>query len=260
MRHYRLLPDQIHDIVTKAVTELGQGKQNINISLSTLLALPAPTVKPVVLIKEVAQLKMKALVNNCAKEIAWHGLVRIEDGKYVIYDILLYPQTITAATVNATDDYDAWLDALPDEQFNNIRMQGHSHVSMGVFASATDTEFYDKLVKHIRNYYIFMILNKQGAVSINIYDLADNKIYETADIEVQYESTMPDFNTWYKEEYTKYVSEYSYLANTKEATNTFFGDFHLDDDYMARETYIGNKRVPANVGKATTKSYGGKRK
>lgn len=259
MRRYKLLDEQIPDIVANAVKELGQGKQNITISLSTLLSLPAPTVKPIVIIKETAQLKMKALVNNCAKEIAWHGLVRIEDGKYVIYDILLYPQTITAATVNATDDYDLWLDALPDEQFNNIRMQGHSHVNMATFASGTDTEFYDKLVKHIRNYYIFMILNKQGAVFINIYDLADNKIYETADIEVQYESTMPDFNTWYATEYSRYVKEHSY-THTKEASNTFFGDFHLDDDYMARETYIGANRTPANISKATTKSYGGKRK
>jgi hypothetical protein len=243
MRLYKLLEDQLPKLIEDILKDLAKGRQNITISLSTLLHLPPPAEKPIIRISEHAQLKMQTLVKNCTKEIAWHGLVRIEDGKYIIEDILLYPQTVTASTVNATEDYDAWLDALPDEQFNAIRMQGHSHVNMGVTPSVTDLEFYDTLVKHIRNYYIFMIMNKRGDVTYNLYDKANNKIYEHNDITLEYESTTPNYDAWYAEEYKANVKEYSYVNPV--ASNTFFGDFHMDDDTFAREVFIGASRTPA---------------
>ena len=68
-------------------------------------------------------------------EIGWHGLARkLENNEgYAITNTLLYPQIITATTVNTDQKkYQDWLNAQPDEVFNQIKMQGHSHVSMSV--------------------------------------------------------------------------------------------------------------------------------
>lgn len=136
--------------------------------------------------------KMQALVSNFDKEVAWHGVATRgeDDGKdeYFITDILVYPQEVTGATVNTDQEkYEMWLMNHDDDVFNNIRMQGHSHVNMGVTPSSVDTSFYDRILEQLDDtmFYIFMIWNKKQEKTIKIYDLEKNILFDTADVTVE---------------------------------------------------------------------------
>lgn len=230
------------DEVTRSTLEkLLSGSRSVTISMAELCNLgPAkPEQKIRVRITDLAQLKMTALVTNCAKEIAWHGIVKYIDGEYVIQDILMYPQVITGATVNATEDYDMWLDSLDDDTFNHIRMQGHSHVYMGIEPSPVDLDFYDTLVKHIKNYYIFIIMNKSGQMFINFFDIHNNIVYEKTDIDIVYDTPKFDTRAWYDKVFDEYVEEHSTRSVSGYAgyNNTFF-----DEDGTVA-TYAKNKKA-----------------
>lgn len=135
--------------------------------------------------------KMQALIKEFYKEIAWHGLAyRGEDGSddYFITDILVYPQEVTASTVTTDQEkYQMWLMQQEDDVFNNIRMQGHSHVNMGVTPSSVDTSLYDRILDQLDDdmFYIFLIYNKKGDKTFKIYDLAKNVMFDTADVTVK---------------------------------------------------------------------------
>ena len=140
---------------------------------------------------ELAYLKMITLVREFDKEVAWHGIAYRGDDpekdEYVVSDILVYPQEVTGATVNTDQKgYEAWLMSHDDDVFNNIRMQGHSHVNMGTTPSAVDTSLYDRILEQLDEtmFYIFLIWNKRGEKTIKIYDLAKNVLFETSDITV----------------------------------------------------------------------------
>ena len=135
--------------------------------------------------------KMQALIKDTDKEIAWHGLAyRGEDGKdeYFITDILVYPQEVSAATVNTDQEkYQMWLMSQEDDVFNNIRMQGHSHVNMAVTPSSVDNSLYERILEQLDDsmFYIFLIYNKRGDKTFKIYDLAKNVLFETSDVSVK---------------------------------------------------------------------------
>ena len=134
-----------------------------------------------------AYAKMMMYVRDTATEIAWHGTVIRSDNKYLITNVFLYPQKLSAATVTTDQEqYNKWLEDLDDDTYNALRFQGHSHVNFGATPSGTDLNFYDTILQVLpkNDYYIFMILNKRGDMTFLIYDLAQNLIYENNDIEL----------------------------------------------------------------------------
>lgn len=141
----------------------------------------------------IAWRKMKALVDGFDKEVAWHGVayrVENEENKceYCIEDILVYPQKVTGATVNTDQEkYEAWLMQHDDDIFNNIRMQGHSHVNMSTSPSSVDETHQSKILDQLEDdmFYIFLIWNKSDSKFIRIYDLAKNTLFETKDVTVE---------------------------------------------------------------------------
>lgn len=148
--------------------------------------------KAMIYFSEGAWLKMSSLISSFDDEVAWHALAyRDEDeskDNYYITDILVYPQTVTGATVTTDqDEYENWLNELDDETFNHLRMQGHSHVNMGVTPSATDNSLYDGILDGLRDddFYIFMIWNKKGSKTIMVYDYKKNVLFETSDCTVE---------------------------------------------------------------------------
>lgn len=148
--------------------------------------------KATVFFTELAWLKMQTLIREFDKEVAWHGIAkRGEDAskdEYYITDILVYPQEVTGATVSTDQEkYQMWLMNHDDEVFNNIRMQGHSHVNMGVTQSSVDTSLYDRILEQLDDdmFYIFMIWNKRKEKTIKIYDLAKNILFDTLDVTVE---------------------------------------------------------------------------
>lgn len=140
---------------------------------------------------DIAWQKMQALVREFDKEVAWHGIAfRDEDpdkNAYTITDIIVYPQEVTGATVTTDQTkYQTWLMDHDDDVFNNIRMQGHSHVNMSVSPSGVDTSLYERILNQLDDtmFYIFLIWNKKGEKTVKIYDLAKNILFETSDVDV----------------------------------------------------------------------------
>lgn len=136
--------------------------------------------------------KMQALIREFDKEVAWHGVAYRGDDpdkdEYIVSDIMVYPQEVTGATVT-TDQvkYQMWLYSEEnDEVFDDIRMQGHSHVNMGTTPSAVDTSLYERILDQMDDsaFYIFLIYNKRGEKTYKIYDMDKNVLFETSDVTV----------------------------------------------------------------------------
>lgn len=188
---------------------------------------------PTVYISTTAYLKMLLYIRDTNVEIAWHGTVERnqEQNWYHIKDVFLYPQIIRAATVDTDQEkYQEWLQNIEDDEvFNNIRFQGHSHVNMGVSPSSTDLNMYNNFLQILpkNDYYIFMIMNKLGAITCFIYDLAKNLIYETADINIKILAPKTqDLIKDIESEKTKYCEKPTY-------TYTNYNEYTNWDKYMA---------------------------
>ncbi len=146
--------------------------------------------------------KMTSLLSSFDKEVAWHGVAfRSDDDskdEYIITDIVVYPQTVTGANVEMdTEKYAMWLmENADDERFNDIRMQGHSHVNMGVTPSSVDLNHQEEILNMLGDddFYIFMIWNKSLTSNTKIYDMRKNALFENGDVSVTYEpDEMDDF-------------------------------------------------------------------
>lgn len=148
--------------------------------------------KATVYFNEKAWIKMQVLIGEFDKEVAWHGIAYRgnDDSKdeYHVTDILVYPQEVTGATVNTDQKkYETWLMSHEDDVFNNIRMQGHSHVNMGTTPSAVDIAHQEKILDQLEDnmFYIFMIWNKRGEKTVKIYDLSKNILFDGEDVAVE---------------------------------------------------------------------------
>ncbi len=133
--------------------------------------------------------KTVALVNMFTDEVAWHGaVIRKAVNEFIVEDIFVYPQEVTGATVSTDQDgYTKWLYEFDDKIFSKIRMQGHSHVNMGVTPSGVDSGHREKILDQLDGdtFYIFMIWNKRLDTHTLIYDMANNILYEDKDVTVK---------------------------------------------------------------------------
>lgn len=185
----RMTPEMIEESKRKFEARL----RNMNLKNGTLTyteTFQSANQKAVVWFTPDAYTKMIALIQDSEKEVAWHGIAHRaeEPGNYVISDILVYPQEVTGATVNTDQaEYEGWMMELEDDVFNNLRMQGHSHVRMDCFPSPTDLEHQGKIVEQLEGdmFYIFMIWNKYFKFTAKIYDLKINTLFESSDVSVQ---------------------------------------------------------------------------
>ena len=257
MRLHKIEGNKIQEIVKDVIAKLTSNTKSVTISTAELTKLPKIKEKDKLTLHftDKAHHKMKALVNNCSEEIAWHGTVERLNKLFVVKDILVYPQTATRATVESHDDYyPSWLDSLDDNVFNSIRMQGHSHVDMGVSPSTTDLEFYDTLIEHIQDYYVFIIMNKSGNIWVNIYDIPNNTIYEKDDINITY--VAQSWNEWFEKQYALYMHEpepvvpyYNYNAK-KTKKDKQVGISPMEQAYLRA---LGTPYTLNDIRKATTK-------
>lgn len=185
MHQMKLTNKQIQDILTNVRKELKLFKTTGNV-LNISYKFPRqerPVAKLVIELN--AWMKMQALIDKCDKEIAWHGLVEKDNNTYTIKDIVIFPQTVTGATVTSDEtEYSLWLAQQPDDVFNKLRFHGHSHVNMGVTPSGVDTAYQEDMIHNVQDFYIFAIFNKKGDNWCTIYDVQDNIVYEDTDIEL----------------------------------------------------------------------------
>lgn len=153
---------------------------------------------PELYILDTAYLKVRKLVDECTGEVGWHCLVEKHDNKYIIFDVLVFPQYVTAATVSGVDgDYETWLATLPDEQFDYLRCHMHSHVNMMTTPSGTDENYYSNLMTQVQDYYITVITNKRNENYIRFYDVANNIVFTDLDITICKEDGST-YNEWYE--------------------------------------------------------------
>ena len=235
--------------------------------------------KAVVYFTEMAWLKMQTLVRECDKEVAWHGIaMRGEDkskDEYFITDILVYPQEVTGATVNTDQEkYQTWLFQHDDEVFNNIRMQGHSHVNMGTTPSAVDLSLYERLLDQLDTdmFYIFMIWNKRQEKTVKIYDMKKNILFETADVSVEVlngayniEQFLSESKEMVKTKPTTYGNGYSYgngYGGYGGANKGGYGGYSTPSAYSKKEegTQPGKPQAPAESNKKNKKRRGKRNK
>ena len=133
--------------------------------------------------------KTVALVTTFADEVAWHGVTtRHGRSEFIVEDIIVYPQEVTGSTVNTDQKgYTKWLYEFDDDTFNAIRMQGHSHVNMGVSPSGVDSGHREQILGQLDAdmFYIFMVWNKRLETHTLIYDMENNILYEDGDVAVK---------------------------------------------------------------------------
>lgn len=199
--------------------------------------------KAVIVFTPLAYTKMLSLLMSFDSEVAWHGVGRrIEGAQFLISDILVYPQTVTGSTVEMdTEAYAMWLmENDEDDRFNNIVMQGHSHVTFGTTPSSVDTKHQDEILAQLTDdmYYIFMIWNKKLEHTTKIYDLANNTLYENGDISY----AVADENY----ELEEFVKEANAQVKKKVTTPAYGGNYGGGYNYGSGYNYGGKTPAQQN--------------
>lgn len=191
--------------------------------------------------------KQSALLREFDKEVAWHGVATRGDNpeldEYLIEDILVYPQEVTGATVTTDQEkYQTWLYEHDDDVFNNIRMQGHSHVNMGTSPSSVDLALYEKILSQLDDdmFYIFVIWNKRLEKTVKIYDLKKNVLFETEDVTVKV----------FQEEggLTKFIEDAKELVVNKPIT-TGFSNFNSSKKEDKKDSATSDSKDDMKMGK-----------
>lgn len=192
----------------------------VNINIKDLVEVPvtdAPEIE--ILFNPDAYARMCSLVMASNKEIAWHGIVTQYGNQYLISDIMTYPQIVAAATVNADEaQYVKWVMERINYQ-NQIRMQGHSHVDMSVFASGVDLAYYNDLIRQVDDYYIFVIMNRKNEIHVRFYDQINGLLYTDLPVKILGRTATPnnlpldcyDLKTWHTNQMVE-ISEIKYAT------------------------------------------------
>lgn len=159
-------------------------------------------------------MKMKTYVDEHDKEISWLGVVEKEDNTYTVTDVMLFKQKVSGVTTDISEEslteFGTKLIAEgKTDLFNKIRLWGHSHVNMQVFASGTDNETFEQFYPHC-DYFIRLIVNKRGDITVDFVDMPNNLKFENIPWEelktseqVYIEELMAEFN----KDYTKKFDE-----------------------------------------------------
>lgn len=219
--------------------------------------------KATVFFTEVAWLKMQTLISEFDKEVAWHGIAKRgedpEKDEYIISDILVYPQEVTGTTVTTDQQkYQMWLMGHEDDVFNNIRFQGHSHVTMGTSPSGVDTALYDGILDQLTDemFYIFMIWNKKKEKTIKIYDMAKNVLFETADVTVE----VLGLDAWLKDA-KEMVKDKTYTPSTYSGYSGSYGGYGgYGGSYYGGHSQYGSSASAKKDEPKSDKSSGKKKK
>ena len=184
---------QLDSFIASIRTTKFQHDKNEELTVKFKLDTPKDDRKAKLFFTPKAWNKMYTLVYAFSSEVEWHGTVeRLDESSFLVKDILVFPHEVTGSTVVSNqEEYEEWLNGLDDDTFNALRFHGHSHVNMGVTPSAVDMTYRKNLLNNFEMpnettdlFYIFIITNKRGEISGEIYDLQNNALYSTDEIEV----------------------------------------------------------------------------
>ena len=237
------LTAQIRDIILQNGDE--GISDTVSIDIKDFIKLDDNLAKARLMFSPLAYAKMLGYIRECDLEIAWHGVVeRISNDDipvgFYVKDVICYPQKITGATVETDDEpYNQWINSLDTDTYNNMRIQCHSHVNMGVTPSSTDWNYYKQQLRDTADddFYIFLIMNKRHELWYNIYDKLNNIHYEKGDIEFSVvDENFNDLISNCKSDITKYCQKPTYTEVTTAAKTSNY----TPSNYWYDQTY-GNK-------------------
>ena len=246
-----LSDEDIREALEKATRELRNTKFH---SEDVKVTLPSPKDerKAKLVFTASAWVKMYALVHKYGTEVEWHGLVeRKGEAEFLIKDILIFPHEVSSATVVSDQRcYEEWLDSLDDDTFNACRFHGHSHVNMGVTPSGVDTTYRKNILGNFATpgedddyFSIFIITNKKGDISGEIYDLTNNALYATHEIEFSV-IELDDIKRRIKDAFHDAIEDYvdrltqknlTSINNKGELSFTISTDVEVEDDFFLSE-------------------------
>lgn len=128
-------------------------------------------------------LAMMSTTHAKTKEFMFLGFVEQSGKDYIVEDFFLVPQHMcSGAYCETSDRYDTWInEAVPLDKRRLIRLHGHSHVNMPTSPSGTDDNQIKELCTNVSNYFIQLIINHNMANTVNIWDKANNLIYNNID-------------------------------------------------------------------------------
>lgn len=173
----------------KFIKNLNQTKFSIG-GRTVLATTSPPNHRYTINYSALATIKELLATMTCSTEIGWSGVVeRVSDTDFLVKDILIFPQTVSGTSYRTDDKkYAEWIQTLNEGQYNNLRLNGHSHVYMSVRPSTMDLELQSQTVKMLpeTDYYIFTIKNKTGKAKYWIYDLKNNVVVDENNIDVHY--------------------------------------------------------------------------
>ena len=241
-----ILKNAIQTIKTQLT---GNFENTTNLNIPITMKQVSTTKKPVVIFSDIANAKITKLVDACTGEVGWQGIVDRKDNIFVIKDILIYPQTVTSATVTVDElEYAQWLSKIPTDHLKKLRFQAHSHVNMSVTPSSTDTDLYNNYLKTLKDddYYIFMIINKRNDINMWIYDLKTNLRYTTNEITIKQGF---DTNAWYKK-----LEEENIIKKPRYTNYSYCNSHDDDDDFWSNwnKKYYGLANTAPNSTPKTT--------
>lgn len=195
-------------------------------------------------IEPVATAKIGALVDAFSTEVEFHGTVERTNDGFVIKDIMNFPHDASSGSVDSVqEEYEEWLDSLTDEQFNQNRFHGHSHVYMQPFVSGKDAKYQSDMMRGMPKgssddtFYIFGIFNKHRKYTFVIYDVENDATYDSNKNEIEVE--------WCKD---KSIDTQSFVDEAKQIVRTpvytpivtmMDGslDAQLEEDYLCSLAY-----------------------
>ena len=130
--------------------------------------------------------KTVQLVKAYQVEIGWNMVVTPYQDGYKVWDILVYPQKISAARIYVdTGRWGLWKAMLDDETEASLFGHGHSHVFMSTFVSDVDeNQQCEEILTKGKGFYFFQIWNKRNEINSLFYDIDNKVFYQNKDIEI----------------------------------------------------------------------------
>lgn len=184
---------------------------------------------PFVIISKIALAKMQLYVEGCINEIGWLGtVIKNDENLFFIEDVFLFEQDVHSTTTEITPEgLTAFAEELlqqPNgiETWNNIRLWGHSHVNMGVTPSGQDNSQMETFSNGGIPWFLRIIANKKGDISIDLYDFAQGITYsnlpwweEFSDEEKALENQIKELQKQLSEVKDSYINEFKPLIDAE---------------------------------------------
>ena len=144
-------------------------------------------------VSQLALDKMNKYIQFCDEEIGWLGVVREQTTSFLIEDVILFDQEVSAVTTRIDEISLAkiYCKIMADDPINGvdtanaIRMWGHSHVNMSVGPSGQDDSQMVEFQNSKFPYFIRAIGNKQGKMRFDIFHFALGYVIQDAKWSIQ---------------------------------------------------------------------------